>query len=523
MRHSSPARSLACVAFAGVTLGLPATRVGAQPRTAQPRAGRGEVPAAIAAVREADLRRDVGEMAAPGMRGREGGTLDELRAAMWVADQYRRIGLRPMGDDGTYFQWFDMTRTRVSTAASRVSIGGGAATLFDDVIPLLVVPAEASGPVLWVPDATDTTVDVRGRIVATPLLAPPASAIRANSYTFASRYADAAVIATTSRFARRGAAALLLVASPAVDSAFRVVADARVRGAYDVDRAVPRAASGSERVAPPPALGAGPTPAFLVRAAMRDSLARRPRAELSVRLERFTAPSVNVVGAVVGTDPRLRDEYVLFSSHTDANGVRATLEGDSVHAGADDNASVTAAGLAAARAFARQPARRSVLFINHGSEERGLLGSRYHAAHPVVPLDHVVAVINGDMIGRNNPDSASLLGSQPPHRNSGDLVAMALRANALTGRFILDTVWDRPTHPEGWYFRSDHVPYARRGVPALMYTTDLHDDYHTPRDRPDRIDYPKLTRMARWMYLTGWFAADAPERPKVDAGARLER
>ena len=95
------------------------------------------------------------------------------------------------------------------------------------------------------------------------------------------------------------------------------------------------------------------------------------------------------------------------------------------------------------------------------------------------------------MIGRNNPDSAALLGSQPPHRNSSDLVAMALRANALTGQFILDTLWDRPTHPEGWYFRSDHLPYARLNVPALMYSTNLHDDYHTPRDRPGSHRLPE--------------------------------
>jgi Zn-dependent M28 family amino/carboxypeptidase len=256
---------------------------------------------------------------------------------------------------------------------------------------------------------------------------------------------------------------------------------------------------------------------------MRETLAAQPQAELSIRLERFTSPSVNVIAGVRGSDPRLRDEYVVFSSHQDANGVRVTLEGDSVHAGADDNASVSAAILAAARAFVRQPGRRSVLFIHHGSEERGLLGSRYHAAHPVVPLAQIVAVLNGDMIGRNHPDSASLLGAQPPHRNSTDLVAMALRANALTGKFTLDSLWDRPTHSEGWYFRSDHLPYARMNVPALMYSTNLHDDYHTPRDNPARIDYPKLTRMAQWMYLTGWFVANAAERPKLDPGFKLER
>ena len=161
----------------------------AAPLAAQARAGarRADIPAAYTAIREADLRRDVGEMASPAMRGREGGTLDEMRASMWVAEQYRRIGLEPMGDDGTWFQWFDIVRTRVSTTASRASIGARAMTLFGDMVPLNVVPAEASGAVLWVPDAADTTADVRGRIVATPLLPAPPAAIRPTSYTFASR------------------------------------------------------------------------------------------------------------------------------------------------------------------------------------------------------------------------------------------------------------------------------------------------------------------------------------------------
>src|SRR4051812_49741104 len=84
---------------------------------------RSEIPKAYTAIREADLRRDVGEMASPAMRGREGGTIDEMRASMWVADQYRQIGLKPLGENGSYFQWFDMTRTRVSVAASRATIG----------------------------------------------------------------------------------------------------------------------------------------------------------------------------------------------------------------------------------------------------------------------------------------------------------------------------------------------------------------------------------------------------------------
>jgi Zn-dependent M28 family amino/carboxypeptidase len=261
-----------------------------------------------------------------------------------------------------------------------------------------------------------------------------------------------------------------------------------------------------------------------VRASQLAPMQRSPILTLSVRLERFETPSVNVIGGLRGTDPRLRDEYVLYSSHQDANGVRALeANGDSVLAGADDNGSVSVAEFAAARAFVAQRPRRSLLFVHHGAEERGLLGSRYHSAHPVVPIGQIVAVLNGDMIGRNHPDTAALLGVQPPHRSSSTLVQYALAANAKTGKFVIDTLWDRPTHPEGWYFRSDHVPYARLNVPSLMYTTNLHGDYHTASDTPERIDYPKLLRMAQWMFLTGWYVANADQRPPLDAGFKLER
>ena len=481
------------------------------------------MPRAIWAIREADLRRDLFAMASPAMRGREGGTLDEIRASLWVAEQYGRIGLTPAGDDGTWFQWFNITRTRVSVTSSRATIAGRSMALFGDVIPLGVAPVEATGPVLWLANPEDTTTEVRGRIVATLLRLPAPGSIRPTSYPSGVRYANAAITGTMAPLARRGAAAVLLVANAPVDSAFEAMAVMRERGDYDVDRATPRATGQSDRVAPPPALGAGSTPALLVRASMAAALQEGPEAALFIRLERFESPSVNVIGALRGTDPVLRDEYVLYSSHQDANGVRLLVPGDSVLAGADDNASVSVAEFAAARAFVAQRPKRSLLFIHHGAEERGLLGSRYHSAHPAVPLGQIVAVLNGDMIGRNHPDTAALLGAQPPHRSSRELVEMALRANAATGRFVIDTLWDRPTHPEGWFFRSDHLPYARLGVPALMYSTNLHDDYHTAGDIPERIDYAKLTRMARWMYLTGWYVANAARRPAVDAGFRLER
>ncbi len=480
-------------------------------------------PRAMAAMREADLKRDLFAMASPAMRGREGGTVDELKASIWVAEQYAKIGLAPMGDGGTYFQWFNIVRTRVSHAGSAARIAGAPVTLFRDIIPYNVVPVETSGRVLWLDNPLDTTVDVRGRIVATTVLAPPPASVRSTSYPTRVRYAEAAMIATLRTLGRRGASAILVVAGDSVDAAFDAMSVQRERGSYDVDRATPRANGAPDRVQPPPQAGTGPVPSFLVRAAQGASLRAQPNAELSIRLERFESPSVNVIAGLRGTDASLRNEWVLYSSHQDANGVRLLANGDSVLAGADDNASVSVAEFAAGRAMVAQRPKRSVLFVHHGSEERGLLGSRYHSAHPVVPLPQIVAVLNGDMIGRNHPDTAALLGAQPPHRSSTQLVQWALAANARTGKFVIDTTWDRPSHPEGWFFRSDHLPYARLGVPSLMYTTNLHDDYHTAGDIPERIDYAKLLRITQWMYLTGWYAANAPVRPAVDPGFKLER
>ena len=203
--------------------------------------------------------------------------------------------------------------------------------------------------------------------------------------------------------------------------------------------------------------------------------------------------------------------------------MRYAWDGDSTWKGADDNATTSVALLAIARAYRVAPARRSILFVWHGSEELGLLGSRWYALHPTVPKASIAAVLNGDMIGRGPSDTASLMGVVSPNRNSRDMVNCALRANALASRFVVDTSLDAPTHPEGLFQRSDHWPYVQQRIPVIYFSTGLAPDYHTPRDAPERVDIAKLTRMARWMYLTGWYVANAPKRPAVDAGFKLER
>ena len=151
------------------------------------------------------------------------------------------------------------------------------------------------------------------------------------------------------------------------------------------------------------------------------------------------------------------------------------------------------------------------------------MGSRWYVKHPTVPLTSIVAVLNGDMMGRNDPTTAALLGALPPHRNSPELVDMAHAANTAVSQFTIDSSWDDPAHREGWYYRSDHLPYARAGIPALFFSTLLHGDYHTPFDNPDRIDIAKLTKMTRWMYATGRAVAEADKAPALDPAFKLER
>jgi hypothetical protein len=490
-------------------------------------AKRPAVPAAISAIKEADLKRDLYAMAGPEMRGREAGTLDEMRASVWVAEQMRSIGLKPLGDMGTYFQWWNMRRTRISATNTLIQIGGKPLVLWKDVAPTTNTAIETVAQTVFVGDGKDTTVDVRGKI-AVATFVPNIAGIRSTTNTYEYNYTRAALAPMTIALTRRGAAGIIIVADSIAEIAFDGIGTIQSRGIYDAVGGAPRGGvrpAGAGAASGRAAGGAVAPVAVLLahRSALNALRTNGQTVDIKIHTETFEYPSANIVGVIPGTDPKLKHEYVLFSSHQDHDGVRYVVNGDSIWAGADDNASVSVALLGIARAFVKQPGKRPALFVFHGAEERGLLGSRYETAHPVVPLDQIIAVINGDMIGRNNPDTASLMGSQPPHRNSTDLVQAALLANDVTGKFVIDTTWDRPTHPEGWYFRSDHEPYARVNVPAVMFSTNLHPDYHTPRDIPQNINYPKLTHMTKWMYMTGWIVANAPKRPGIDPGFKLER
>jgi hypothetical protein len=468
----------------------------------------------IERIREADLKADLFTLAGDAMRGREGGTLDEMAASVWVAERARAAGLQPAGDNGTFFQFFPLERWRVS-ASSPVTLGGKALRMGRDVAPDSTVLANVDAPVVIASADALTGVIVDGKALVV-------------------RYAPAAPLVPTVTPAGPGQTASLRTwlrgiqraVAPQTPAAIVAIVPDEYRDQWDrATFSFPRGTYGLDPDGTAePRLPARGVPLLYVReSALGGALATDARLVASIFTDSFQYPSVNVVAKVPGRDAKLAAEYVLFSAHQDHDGVRYAVNGDDIWNGADDNATTAVALLAIGRAVAASPGRRSALFIWHGSEERGLMGSRWYVKHPTVPITSIVACLNGDMIGRNDPDTAALLGATVPHRNSPELVDMALAANTAVTKFTIDSSWDDPQHREGWYYRSDHLPYARAGVPALFFTTLLHPDYHTPYDNPDRIDLAKLTRMTRWIYATGRAVADADKAPAVDPNFKLER
>jgi Zn-dependent M28 family amino/carboxypeptidase len=261
--------------------------------------------------------------------------------------------------------------------------------------------------------------------------------------------------------------------------------------------------------------------------------------DLRVSVDRRVVSDRNVVAALEGADASLKDEWVVIGAHFDHEGA----DGSRIYNGADDDGSGIVALLSIADAFAgearegRRP-RRSLVFAAWNSEERGLLGSWAFTESPPMPLDRVVAALNMDMIGRNEevPSDGGnrFLGLEPQsaesNRNavnvlgatrSEDLRAVAERANAgvsLLLRFRYDNNQSQLMR------RSDHWPFLQHGIPALWLHTGLHPDYHTERDRPEKINYEKLEKVARLAYQMTSELANQPGRPRLQgAGVRGTR
>jgi hypothetical protein len=256
----------------------------------------------------------------------------------------------------------------------------------------------------------------------------------------------------------------------------------------------------------------------------------------------------NVVGIIEGSDAKLKDTYVAFGAHYDhvgysegelkqtENGLQLVggrgritkgQEADRIWNGADDDGSGTVGIMAVAKAFATGPKpKRSLIFVWHTGEEKGLWGSRYFADLPSVPIEKIAAQINIDMIGRNRDNKASeadtvyCVGSD---RISTEFHNLTVDANAaMTKPLKLDYEMNDPSDPEQIYYRSDHYSYAVKGIPIIFLTTALHPDYHANTDNPDRIEYEKLAHISQYAYEIGRLTANREKMPERDnKGPRL--
>jgi Zn-dependent M28 family amino/carboxypeptidase len=265
--------------------------------------------------------------------------------------------------------------------------------------------------------------------------------------------------------------------------------------------------------------------------ALPASFALNPDKKLTMNLaaRTETVGTQNVVAVWEGSDPLLKDEYVAVGAHYDHIGICAPGTSDPICNGADDDGSGTTSLLGMAEALAHSPSRprRSVLFVWHCGEEKGLWGSRYFTEHPTIPLDHIVAQLNIDMIGRSkkegdtNPKNKELTGPNEIYVIGSTMMSTELGAlvDAVNKSFLnitFDRRYDDPGDPNRFFYRSDHFNYARKGIPIIFFFDGVHEDYHQPGDSADKIDYQKMEKVARTIYMTMWEVANRPLRPKVD-------
>jgi len=238
----------------------------------------------------------------------------------------------------------------------------------------------------------------------------------------------------------------------------------------------------------------------------------------------------NVVAVWEGADPVLKNEYVAIGAHYDHVGTNPNARGDDkIFNGADDDGSGTVAVLSIAEALAKAPQRpkRSVLFVWHCGEEKGLWGSEYFNKFPTVDIKKVVAQLNIDMIGRSrktddtNPKNKDLSGENGVYVIGSEMMSSTLGAitkgtNDAYLKLGYDYKYDDPKDPNRFFFRSDHFNYAVNGIPIVFWFDGVHEDYHQPGDEPQKIDYAKMEKITRTIFLTLWEVSALKTRPAID-------
>jgi hypothetical protein len=237
---------------------------------------------------------------------------------------------------------------------------------------------------------------------------------------------------------------------------------------------------------------------------------------LDVEVESFKTVSRNVVAVVEGSDPVLKNEYVLLCGHHDARGI----DDGEIIAGADDNGTATVALMAIGKALLAERPKRSVILAWFIGEEQGLNGSHYFANNCPVPIEKISSCLNMDMIGRNSSDSLFLVGSD---LLSSGLDGAIKAANKKAGiNFAFDYTYSNLTHPQRVYFRSDHYPFVRFGIPSVWIFSGFTPDYHTERDIPEAVNYTKFLKTTRLVYQSAFDIGNMKELLKLDVNPAVK-
>lgn len=509
----------------------------------------------------ADLMTRLYIFADDSMMGRETGTRGHLMSTAYIANELTRLGLKPAGDNGTFFQNVPMIR-RAFDEKSTIAVGsttlhGG--TDFIATAATGVLPSLGTLDVVFGGRSGDTTGalapdQMRGKLL---LQYPAQRGGRGGFGGRGGRGGGAAAVATIEDITPQ---ALRLATHPREGQVTLKIAPAGSQPGVVTLTLTPSAAQ--------TLLGVDPSTATKGQSGKT--------ATLHLLFNEEPAPARNVVAIIPGSDAKLRKEYVALGAHNDhigylttspqdhdslhvfrqaqfainglvRRGQQASIEQqgqlnalhvdfdslrrshpvrlDSIRNGADDDGSGSVTLLEIAEAFAKTPQKpkRSLLFVWHTGEEKGLLGSRWVTDHLPVPADSIVAQLNMDMVGRGaardipggGDTYLQLVGSRRLSTELGDIVEQVNKTESLP--FTFDYQFDANGDTENIYCRSDHYNYARLGIPVVFFTTGLHGDYHQVTDEPQYIDYPHMARIGQLVHDVAVKVANLDHRVVRDA------
>lgn len=464
-------------------------------------------------IQPGQAREWVYKLAGPEFMGRNPATPHYEASAKWVAEKLASFGLKPAGDRGTYFQRFTIARRKVDSGSASLRLTEGGLELEYDKDFRII----ARSDVLWktkiaflnAPDGAELSAShlasLSGRLILPSKGLSPSLRRQLIEAISSGKINGSVVAAITSAFpnARPG---------PFVVQELQTRLDpSRPEGLALTQDAADRLAQACSATG----FLTEDTPSTVV---IKDSDTVFELQAKVVFERQFE--TVNVIAKIDGSDKTLKAESVVIGSHLDHLGG----EPPDTHFGADDNASGCVASLLIARAVALNPTKpkRTIVFGFWSSEEIGLHGSRFFAARPSVPMEQTVAYLNMDMVGRDAnyaplgdlaDDNRDSIYCGSAKLNSPDLYSLLHRVNRHVGLNLRDDKEDRS-------MRSDTGNFIAAGVPTLKAWTGEHEDYHKASDTPDKVNYIKLTNVAKWLYLATCELAASPSRPSFRKDGR---